>query len=140
MSSLRNNVRLIGHLGMDPAYTKFESGREVVRFRLATTENYKDKVGNWQTATQWHTIFCWGTLAYRVVQQLKKGSYITLDGSLQYSNYTDAAGIVKYITEIKMEAYINFDKHNTHIPASKEADDQLTAVQALEPADDELPF
>ena len=63
MNALKNKVKLIGRLGVEPELVKFETGRTLARFTLATNENYKDKKGEWHELTQWHTINAWGKLA-----------------------------------------------------------------------------
>ena len=48
-----NKVILIGNLGRDPEVRYLEGNVAVARFSVATNENYKDKKGEWQTATEW---------------------------------------------------------------------------------------
>ncbi len=139
MSSLRNNVKLIGHLGIDPEYKRLESGREVIRFRLATTVNYRDKNNEWQSNTQWHNIVCWGALSQRIQNNLHKGSYIALEGSLQYRNYQDNTGHTKYVTEILMDSYISFDKNNIQMDNNTlQTSNNDHAISNLN--DEDLPF
>ena len=59
MNALRNNVRLIGHLGDDPKVKKLESGKKVANFTLATNEIYRDANGQKQTETTWHRLVAW---------------------------------------------------------------------------------
>jgi len=47
MNNLRNKVNLIGRLGAQPEIMKFETGRKLVRFSLATNDRYKNKNGEW---------------------------------------------------------------------------------------------
>ena len=74
MNALKNKVKLIGRLGVEPELVKFETGRTLARFTLATNENYKDKKGEWHELTQWHTINAWGKLADLVQRRDKKSS------------------------------------------------------------------
>lgn len=57
MNTLRNKVSLIGRLGAQPEVVKFDSGRTLARFSLATNESYKNKEGEWQDVTQWHIMY-----------------------------------------------------------------------------------
>ena len=41
MSSLRNNVQLIGNLGAKPEVKHLEGGKVVANMSIATTESYK---------------------------------------------------------------------------------------------------
>ena len=57
MSSLRNSVQLIGHLGKDPEVKQLESGRFVAKVSIATNDIYKNAKGEKVIETQWHN-FC----------------------------------------------------------------------------------
>jgi len=100
MNSIRNSVRLIGHLGMDPEVKTFESGKKLAKFSIATNENYKDEKGNKVTQTCWHYLAAWGRNAEIAEQYLHKGSEVAVEGKLTSYNYTDKEGIRRYITEI----------------------------------------
>lgn len=39
MNSLRNSVRLVGNLGMDPEVKVFDSNKKMVRLSIATNES-----------------------------------------------------------------------------------------------------
>jgi single-strand DNA-binding protein len=100
MNTLRNRVQLIGNLGMDPDVKKFDSGKKVVRFSLATHEAYKDMDGNKQDDTQWHNLVVWGKNASFAEKYLKKGHEVAIEGKLIHRNYEDKSGAKKYITEV----------------------------------------
>ena len=74
-----NKVILIGNLGRDPEVRYLEGNVAVARFSVATNENYKDKKGEWQTATEWHDVVVWRALAERAEKQLKKGSQVFVE-------------------------------------------------------------
>ena len=101
MTSLRNNVRLIGNLGNDPEIRTFESGKKNASFSLATNEVYYNNEGEKVEDTQWHNIVVWGKKVEVVEQYLKKGSEIALEGKLVNRSY-EKEGERKYITEINM--------------------------------------
>ena len=56
MSTLRNTVQLIGHVGNDPEIVNLESGKKLAKFSVATNESYKNAKGEKITDTQWHNI------------------------------------------------------------------------------------
>ena len=95
-----NKVVLIGNLGRDPEVRRLESGAAVAKFSVATNENYKDKNGEWQTQTEWHSIVAWRNLAERVERDLKKGKLIYVEGKLTHRKYQDKDGNDRYITEV----------------------------------------
>lgn len=100
MNNLRNNVRLIGNLGMNPELREVAGDRKVARFSIATSESYRDKTGNRVTDTQWHNLVCWGKTAEIASRYLQKGSEVAIDGKLINRSYTDKSGEKKYTTEI----------------------------------------
>lgn len=107
MTTLRNRVQLVGNLGMDPEIVKFESGKKIAKFTVATNETFGTN-GNTKTETQWHNVVAWGAQADIADKYLKKGSQIALEGRLTYRNYEDKNGQKKYITEIVLTGYIVF--------------------------------
>lgn len=120
MSTLRNSVQLIGHLGMDPEAKTLNSGTKVANLRIATTERYKTRSGEWKEDTQWHQVTAWKELAEKVEKQLRKGSYIMIEGKLITSNYVDANGNKKYVTEIRANSFLPLDKKQSNDAAQKQ--------------------
>ncbi|GAA4271950.1 single-stranded DNA-binding protein [Aquimarina gracilis] len=100
MSSIQNHVQLIGNIGDDPTVTNLESGKKVARLLLATNENYKDKDGEKQTETNWHTVVGWGKTAEIIEKYVSKGKKIAIVGKLKTRSYTDKEGDQKYTTEV----------------------------------------
>ena len=99
--NLRNKVTLIGNLGMDPEI-KTTEGYSLAKVSLATNESYKNNKGEKVTETMWHNLFAWGKTAEFMGKYLKKGSEVVVEGKLINHNYTDKAGVKKYVTEIQV--------------------------------------
>ncbi|MFK8057926.1 MAG: single-stranded DNA-binding protein [Saprospiraceae bacterium] len=95
-----NKVTLVGNLGRDPELRRLESGAAVAQFSIATTENYKDRSGEWKSQTEWHDIVLWRNLADRAESQLKKGMLIYLEGKLSTRKWEDKDGNPRKTTEI----------------------------------------
>ncbi len=95
-----NKVILIGNLGGDPDLRTLESGSRVVKFSLATNENYQDKSGEWQKRTEWHNIIGWNNLADRMEKSLKKGMLVFIEGKVSYRKWQDQEGKDRYTTDI----------------------------------------
>ncbi len=110
MNSLRNSVKLIGHLGADPEVKKLESGKVVAKFSVATSEVYKNKKGDKVTETQWHQIIAWGNTAEYVEKYLRKGTHIALDGKLTHNSYQDKDGIKRYSTQVVANEFVLLTK------------------------------
>jgi single-strand DNA-binding protein len=106
MNALKNNVKLIGRLGVEPELVKFETGRTLARFTLATNENYRDKKGEWHELTQWHTINAWGKLGDLVQKLLKKGQEIIVEGRLVNQSYETKNGEKRFTTIIEASEFL----------------------------------
>jgi len=95
-----NKVILIGNLGRDPETRYTTGGDAVTNLRIATTETWKDKSGEKQEKTEWHTVVLFGRQAEVAAEYLKKGRPVYIEGRLQTRKYTDKEGVEKYSTEI----------------------------------------
>jgi single-strand DNA-binding protein len=95
-----NNVTLVGRIGRAPEIRTLENGTMVGKFSIATSENYKDKVGEWQENTEWHDVVVWRSLAERVQSQLGKGMLIYLTGKLTHRKWQDKDGNNRKTTEV----------------------------------------
>lgn len=102
MYALKNKVQLIGHLGNAPDVRITEGGKKWVRFRMATTETYRNTKGERITETQWHNLVAWGKLAEIVEKYVEKGKEVAIEGKLVNRSYNDKDGNKKYITEIQV--------------------------------------
>ncbi len=94
-----NKVILVGNLGADPEMRYTASGTAVCKFRIATTEKYKDRQGNMQERTDWHRVTVWGKLAEICGQYLAKGKQVYIEGRLEYGSY-EKDGVKHYTTDI----------------------------------------
>ncbi|RXG11558.1 single stranded DNA-binding protein [Leeuwenhoekiella aestuarii] len=101
MSTLRNQVQLIGNVGQEPTLTTLESGKKVVRFSLATNEFYKNTKGEKTQDTQWHTVVAWGKTAELIENYVPKGKELALTGKLKSRSYVDSAGLKRNVTEVE---------------------------------------
>ena len=100
MSSV-NKVILVGNLGADPESRFFPNGDAVANVNIATTDTWKDKqTGEKKEATEWHRVVFHRRLAEIVVQYLKKGSQVYVEGSLKTRKWTDKEGVDRYTTEV----------------------------------------
>jgi single-strand DNA-binding protein len=73
---------------------------------LATNENYKNKNGEWQSITQWHTINAWGKLAELVQKLLTKGQEIVVEGKLVNQSYENKNGEKRYTTIVEASEFL----------------------------------
>ncbi len=156
-----NKVTIIGHLGQDPEVRHLENGASIAKLRVATNENYKDKEGNWQDRTEWHTIIAWRFLAERAEKSLKKGSLAYIEGKLTTRKWQDADGKDRWTTEVVANVLRSLDKREgggggNYPPLPGTADDPYAgssaaastntnsapeaSTEVADAADDDLPF
>ena len=98
-----NKVILIGNVGQDPEIRyagDAVSGAKVATIRLATSERYKDRNGNLQEHTEWHTVVVWRNTADVVEKYVRKGSQLYIEGRIRTRSWDDQNGNKRYATEI----------------------------------------
>ena len=117
MYALKNKVQLIGNLGNAPEVRSTEAGKKLVRFSVATNEQYKNAKGERVTETQWHNLIAWGKVADIAEKFLVKGTEVAIEGKLINRNYMDKEGNKKYITEIQVTELLLLGKATTAMVA-----------------------
>ncbi|WP_338242969.1 single-stranded DNA-binding protein [Aurantiacibacter hainanensis] len=106
MAGSLNKVMLIGNLGQDPEVRSFQNGGKVCNLRIATSETWKDKEGQRQEKTEWHTVAIFSEGLVRVCENyLKKGSKVYIEGQLQTRKWQDQNGQDRYSTEIVLRGF-----------------------------------
>lgn len=110
MSTLRNHVQLIGHVGQDPEIKSFEGNKKLANLTIATKENYKNEKGEKVEETQWHRITAWGKTAEIIEKYVVKGKEIAVEGKLRHRSYDDKNGDKKYVTEIVISELVLLGK------------------------------
>ena len=101
-----NKVILVGNLGQDPESRSFANGGEVVNLRIATSENWKDRDGNRQERTEWHSVAIFNENLGRVAKSyLRKGSKVYIEGQIQTRKWQDQSGADRYTTEVVLQKF-----------------------------------
>lgn len=95
-----NKVILVGNLGKDPEVRYMPNGDAVCNFSIATTDSWKDKAGQKQERTEWHSIVMYRKLAEIAGEYLKKGRPVYVEGRLQTRKWQTKEGQDRYTTEI----------------------------------------
>ena len=90
-----NKVILVGNLGSDPELRYSGAGTAICKFRLATTDYAKG-----QETTEWHSIITFGKQAEFCSSYLSKGSLVSVEGKLQYSEFQNKSGVTVKATDI----------------------------------------
>jgi len=103
MSTLRNKVQLIGHVGNDPEIKTFDGGKKLAKLNVATNESYKNEKGEKVEETQWHSLIAWGKTADIIENYVVKGKEIAIEGKLTHRSYEDKNGEKRYVTEVVID-------------------------------------
>lgn len=101
-----NKVILLGRLGRDPEARNFQNGGKVVNLRLATSEKWKDKSGEMQERTEWHSVAIFNEKIGEIAEKyLRKGSEVYIEGQLETRKWQDQSGAEKFTTEIVLRQF-----------------------------------
>ena len=87
--AINNTVTLIGNLGAEAQLIEENTATSFVAIRLATTDSYKDsKTGQWKKKqTIWHDVVAFNPMLIELLQDLKTGARIRVEGALSYRPY-----------------------------------------------------
>ncbi|MCS6892849.1 MAG: single-stranded DNA-binding protein [Rhodovarius sp.] len=106
MAGSVNKVILVGNLGRDPEVRNFQNGGRVVNLRIATTERYRDRDGNPQERTEWHSVAIFNEKLGEIAERyLRKGSKVYIEGQLETRKWQDQSGQERYTTEVVLRPY-----------------------------------
>jgi single-strand DNA-binding protein len=100
MSTPKNKVQLIGHVGQTPELAILDNGKKVVRFSLATNEFYRNSQCEKVQQTHWHNLVAWGNTAEIIHKYVTKGKEIAVEGKLASRSYETKEGEKRFITEV----------------------------------------
>lgn len=101
-----NKVTLLGNVGAPPELRYTNSGKPVVRLRIATSER---RAKDAPEQTEWHTVTAWDQLAELANRLLQKGSKVYVEGRLQTREYNDRDGNKRMATEIVAREMVFLD-------------------------------
>ncbi len=110
MSTLKNKVQLIGHVGNDPEIKTFDGGKKLAKLSIATNESYKNDKGEKVEETQWHSLIAWGKTAETIEKYVVKGKEIAIEGKLTHKSYEDKNGEKRYVTEVVIDELLMLGK------------------------------
>jgi single-strand DNA-binding protein len=139
-------------VGKDPEVKLLPSGSAVANFTLATSERFKDKSGEFQERTEWHSLVAYQRLAEIVRDYVKKGSKLYVEGRIQTRSWDDqASGQKRYRTEIVVNDLVLLsgrgegESGGGYSRSSTSYDQRQPAaaddlVQSTEITDDDIPF
>jgi single-strand DNA-binding protein len=107
MAGSVNKVILVGNLGRDPEIRSTQDGMRIANLRVATSENWRDKVsGERKERTEWHSVVIFNERLTEIAEKyLRKGSKVYIEGALQTRKWTDNSGQERYTTEVVLQRF-----------------------------------
>lgn len=100
-----NLVTIVGRLGADAEMRSFQNGGAVVNFRVATSETWKDRNGEKQERTEWHSIAVFAKWLIDDASKLRKGDMVMIEGMQQTRKWQDQGGNDRYTTECVLKGF-----------------------------------
>lgn len=135
-----NKVILVGNLGKDAELRYTPGGTAVASLRLATTDRYKDKDGQWKEQTEWHTVVIWDKMAESLAEYLRKGKQIYVEGRLQTRTWDDKEGKKRYMTEVRGDRIVLLGGRPSTGEREEPAAQAEPSRETTELTDDDIPF
>ncbi len=109
-NSARNTLILIGRIGKDAEKVDLDNGRTVIKFTLATSNNYLDQNGEKVERVDWHDCEIWkNSKKAGIADYLTKGTLVSLNAQLRYNSYTQTQGKKTTIVKRAVVAVENID-------------------------------
>ncbi|MBU1015206.1 single-stranded DNA-binding protein [Patescibacteria group bacterium] len=99
-----NRAVIVGNVTAAPEMRKTNSGQSVCTITVATNRIWKDKGGERQRTSEFHSVVLWGRLAEIASQYLQKGALVLVEGRLQTRSWDDQSGAKRFRTEIVAES------------------------------------
>ena len=135
---MQNLAILSGNIGQDPETRRTQGGTSITSFTLATSRTWKDDAGERKQQTEWHRITVFGKSGENVAKYCKKGSKVSVQGRIHYSEYTDRDGNKKYATEIIADEVYFLDSAKKGEPTTSGIKSEPTMSEAA--GTQEVPF
>ncbi|MBO0730723.1 MAG: single-stranded DNA-binding protein [Acidimicrobiaceae bacterium] len=88
-----NHVSITGNLTRDPELRFTPSGQATASFGVAVNRRWQNRqTGDWDEATSFFDVVCWGQLAENAAQSLGRGSRVVVSGRLDQRSWETQEG------------------------------------------------
>jgi len=99
-----NSVTISGNLTRDPELRFTPTGQANASFGLAVNRRWQNRQTNeWEEATSFFDVICWGTLAENVAQSLSRGTRVVVSGRLDQRSWENNEGEKRSKIEINAD-------------------------------------
>ena len=140
---MMNRVVLVGRLTRDPELRRTTSDIPVASFTLAVDDRTKD--ANGQRSTTFIGVTVWNQAADNVAKYCRKGSLVGVDGRLHQRTYEKRDGSKDSVIEVIADSVQFLEPKSKEIPNEEIPTDEVAPsedknLDAIDVADDDLPF
>ena len=88
-----NNVTIVGNLTRDPELRFTPSGQATASFGVAVNRRWQNRqTQEWEEATSFFDVVCWGQLAENAAQSLTRGARVVVSGRLDQRSWETQEG------------------------------------------------
>jgi single-strand DNA-binding protein len=88
-----NNVTIVGNLTRDPELRFTPTGQATASFGVAVNRRWQNRqTQEWEEATSFFDVVCWGQLAENAAQSLTRGSRVVVSGRLDQRSWENQEG------------------------------------------------
>lgn len=86
-----NHVSIVGNITRDPELRFTPSGQATATFGVAVNRRWQNRQSQeWEEATSFFDVVCWGQLAENAAQSLSKGTRVLVSGRLDQRSWETA--------------------------------------------------
>jgi single-strand DNA-binding protein len=86
-----NHVSIVGNITRDPELRFTPSGQATATFGVAVNRRWQNRQSQeWEEATSFFDVVCWGQLAENAAQSLAKGTRVLVSGRLDQRSWETA--------------------------------------------------
>lgn len=97
----KNYAEVMGHLGRNPETRITANGMSVTDLSVATSNNYKDRSGEWvEKPATWWKVSVWGELGDKVAVEFSKGDAVMVRGKVEARAWLSDSGEARVSHEI----------------------------------------
>lgn len=97
-----NRAIILGNVGKVDPTRNLPNGAIALSFSVATNEEWKDKSGEKQERTEWHSVDVYGALATVCEKHLNKGMKVMVDGRIETRSW-EKEGVKQYKTSVRAD-------------------------------------
>jgi single-strand DNA-binding protein len=143
-----NNVNIVGNLTRDPELRFTPSGQATASFGVAVNRRWQNRqTQEWEEATSFFDVVCWGQLAENTAQSLTRGARVVVSGRLDQRSWENQEGEKRSKIEITADevapslrwATVEITKNERRSPNGARGDSVPAAAAASRPGANEPP-